>query len=346
MIGRRPVATLSLAACCLVVSQAHGQKEDPPAARQTTRVENPALREQAKALYEQGLAAYRDKKYSDAIDKLLEADRVMPNAAFSYNIALVYEAMGDNRSALRWLRNYLRQSSKGSEETATLGKVRKLEAELQAKGMQQVSIVTNPPGATLSIDGQAVGITPFTTEITPGSHRAAVTLEGYAPTNQTFELRPDRSMDIEIALVAAKVTPIPVAPAPASAAPSKPAIARIEVASPPPVSDRPSRQVQPWTWISLGVGTALFGGAVYFEVKRRDAEDKAKAASQADYQTKYDKMDGPQTAARVLAVVGSVAIATGVVLLTVDLTRRGPTRTAALGSCATGGLCAAMRGEF
>ncbi len=349
MLGHRTVALLAIVGACLSAG-ANGAAAEPAPEEQSAAVgANSGSRERAKQLYEEGLSAYRAGKHSDAIDKLLEADRVMPNAAFSYNIALVYEGMGDQRSALRWLRSYLRQSPAGTDQTAPLTKLRKFEALLQARGLQQVSVLSNPPGATVKIDGIAlVGLTPFTTELAPGSHVASLTLEGYEFVQRSFELRPDRSMDVEVALVAARPENNPTQPGvTALAGPShEPSLARLPPATLPPVTESQSSRVKPWTWLSMGVGTALLGGALVFEVKRRSAEQDAKSASQDVYLDRYDRMESAQSTARQLAVAGSVVLAAGLGLLTYDLTRNSPTQTATLGSCPSGGLCGGLRGQF
>ncbi len=305
-------------------------------------------KQHAKQLYQAGLAAYRAGQFSEAIDKLLEANRVMPNGAFSYNIALVYQAMGDDRSALRWLREYLRRSNEKDEKATE--KVRTLEAELQSKGLQQVTVFSNPAGATLRIDDNALGITPFTTEIAPGPHTATLTLERYKTAQQSFELRPDRSMDLRVEL-----EPTPSIAATAFAPETTPVItasvAQPLTQSPPasrPPADlaRPSRSINSTTWAALGVGTALLGGSVIFEFMRASAEKDARKASQFAYQSEYDTMKSRQTVARVLAVAGGVALTTGVVLLTVDLTRLAPVHSASLRSCGSSGLCPTLIGDF
>jgi tetratricopeptide (TPR) repeat protein len=344
MFGRRTVAFLTAIGVCFLASASSAWAAEPsaPEVRGATNSDDASARERAKSLYEEGLTAYRAGMYSDAIDKLLEADRVMPNAAFSYNIGLVYEAMGDERSALRWLRSYLRQSPEGKGQSAILGKVRKFEAELQARGIQQVSILSNPAGATVKIDGIAlVGMTPFTAELTPGSHVASVTLDGYDLVQRPFELRPDRAMDVEVNLVATKAAPTPAPATPGQVAP----VARTPLQTTPAAPEPQPVRVKPWTWMTLGLGTALLGSALVFEVKRRNAEDDAEAASQDVFLDRYDRMQAAQTTARVLAGVGGVVFATGIGLLTYDLTRGGA-RTATVGSCSSGGLCAGLRGQF
>jgi len=342
-------------------SSANGQ---PP-----TGSADAAARDRAKQLYGQGQLAYREGRYSEAIDKLLEADRVMPNAAFSYNIALVYEKMGDQRSALRWLRSYLRQSGKGVNDEATQEKVRKFESELQARGLQQVSILSNPPGATLQIDGHALGLTPFTTELTPGMHRIALSLPGHAPVQKDFELRSDRSLDVEVLL---EDQPSEKAPGSASSelessdqklqnealhASNRPAPA---VATPPanPTNPEPPRAmsslssqtaaptVRVWTWIGLGVGAAFLGGGAALEFERRRLEDRAESAAQADFQARYDRMETAKTVARVFTGVGTAAMLTGASLLTLDLTRSNRKPSVALTGCVSMGPCVEVRGQF
>lgn len=347
MLGRLFLSAALVLGAGSYTGSAQGQSstgEDQREPSTSTKVEDSPARQQAKRLYEEGLSAYRARKYSDAIDKLLEADRLMPNAAFSYNIALVYEAMGDQRSALRWLRSHLRQRGDESAELATLTKVGKLEKEMQVHGVQQVTILSKPPGATVWIDGHSLGLTPFTTEIVPGSHSVSLALNGHEPAQRAFELRADRAMDVEVELTA---SPITVPPDTKPQVQTASSVALAGTVSPAPPSTLLRSRVQPWTWVGLGVGTALFGGAVFFEVKRQKEEDQARSApSQRDYLARLDDMESSQKVARVLAVAGSLTMATSLTLLAIDLTRQVKVETATLGSCATPGLCVTAGGRF
>jgi hypothetical protein len=309
----------------------------------STDGETTQSRERAKSLYEAGLVAYRAGRFSDAIDKLLEADRIMPHAAFSYNIALVYEAMKDSRSALRWLRSHVRQSGNEAVAETTFAKVRKFEKELQAQGLQQVTVVSNVAGATVWIDGHALGMTPFTLEIVPGSHLVSVAKEGYEPVQKAFELRADRSMDVEVALVARSSKPSEPTETVSEGKPLESRFVVTGVVTP----TRDARvHLRPWTWVSLGVGAALFGGAALFEVKRRNDEDSARGASQADYQSRWDVVDTSKTVSRILLVGGVAVTAAGFSLLTLDLTRRGNAAQASFAPCLGIGACVSMRGRF
>ena len=48
-----------------------------------------------------------------------------------------------------------------------------------------ITITTQPPGATVIVDGAAVGESPVTLPLTPGPHRLRATMSGYYPVAET-----------------------------------------------------------------------------------------------------------------------------------------------------------------
>jgi hypothetical protein len=61
-------------------------------------------------------------------------------------------------------------------------------AKEQPKGDKAtVQILSRPPGAAISIDGEARGKTPLTLQLPPGQHEVALSRERYAPATQTVE---------------------------------------------------------------------------------------------------------------------------------------------------------------
>lgn len=291
----------------------------------------------AKKKFEEGVQAFEEGRFSDAVDLLEEADRAMPNPAFAYNIALAYDAMGDAAAALAAYRQYMREARGAEDSVEVLERISALEYELQAKGIQQVTVQSTPDHATVELDGRPVGVTPWTGEIAPGRHELTLTKRGYEEASRTFELPRDRAVDVVLALRKRPPGRLEMSAPPRGAALASPARAAgetsPEAASGGAMPDRDRgpavtapRRVHAWTWATLGAGGASFAGAFAVEMLRRGSEDDARAASQRDYRDELDRMRSQQRIARILAGVGGVLTATGVGLLVFDLTRAPPSR--------------------
>jgi tetratricopeptide (TPR) repeat protein len=299
-------------------------------------------RDRAKAEYGAGLAAYEQRSYREAIDHLLCANTLVASAELAYNIAVTYDAMGDAASALRWYREYRRQGGRDAESAPVREKVAALESALQERGVQQVTIVSSPAGATLWVDGQAVGLTPFTLELKPGRHGYQLSAPGHASHQATFDLRADRSLDQVVVLEPARET---LAPDAASASPAAPAARPAAPAARPGEASFVSR-IGTWTWVSLAAGTLLLGGALGVELRRRQLDSELGEVPQERYRDRYDSMAAHQTTARVLCGLGAAALATGGVLLVLDASGQRGLDEVALSPCAQDSLCLLAGGAF
>jgi hypothetical protein len=289
---------------------------------------DPAV-ERARERFQEGVRAYEERRYRDAVDLLLEADRAMHSPAFAYNIGLAYEAMEDETSALRWFRSYLREVPNTEDRPAVEKRIAALEAALQKRGVQQATVLSTPAGATVVIDSKPLGVTPWTGELLPGRHRLELSLKGQAKVERYIEVLAHRAEDFAIELVPeGPAAPAPLAPAP----------------QPQPEPVRPPPKVSLWTWTAFGASALFLGGALAFELSRESAEDEAREAAQVDYMDKKDSAESRQTTARVLTAIGSGLLVTGGVLLAVDLTRAPVTQVGV--RCTDGGCLLAGRGVF
>ena len=297
----------------LFPSVARAADAQPPA---DSAAESESRRADAKVRYEQGAAAYSAGRFKDAVDLFLEADRLAPSAPLSFNIARAYEKLGDDSGALRWYRDYLRRAPDAANAKEVRAAVDNLEDRLSRKGVQQLTIMSAPPGATVNVDGRPVGVTPWTGDLLPGRHRVDLSLRGYQDQSSEVDLAAHRSQDVSLTLVQssessgaqASPTPVAAAAAPATSTPS----------------DQPGEQGGSgfgiWPWVTLGAGGAALGGALVFELLRSGTEDDAKSEkTQIGYQEKLDKMESQKTTARILAGVGGALVVTGGVLLVLDL---------------------------
>ena len=254
-------------------------------------------RSSAKARYEEGVEAYRAARYADAVRLFLEADALSPSAALSYNIARAYEKLADDAQTLRWYRNYLRLSPDAKNATEVQGYIHSLSAALAKQGIQQLTVLTTPSGATVAIDGTPLGVSPLTVELRPGTHSVQVSGRGFSDVNGNFELPQATPLDLKVTL-----QPIPTNGAPQANA-NRQAERRFGIAP----------------YLTLGAAAVCLGGAGLFEALRRSAQNSARSETvQLSYEQDIDDMNSRQTTARVLLGVGGVLAATGVTLLVLN----------------------------
>lgn len=311
----------------------------PLAARAEEPAGSPAAdakRAEGKARYERGVEAYSAGRFKDAIDLFLQADQLAPSAALSFNIARAYEKIGDDAATLQWYRDFRRREPTARNAAEVDARIAALEGVLAQKGVQQVTISSTPPGATVIVDDKPVGVTPFTGQLTPGAHRVVLTLKGYVDAERELTLQAERAQDLEV--------PLEAKPAPPSlGTPTR-------APSPERSSPRRGPRFGPWPWVTLGAGGVVLGASLGFELARRSAEDAAKEErTQVGYKDKLDTEQSRQTTARVLLVTGSALVVTGGVLLALDLSsRRAPAdQRAQIGGLCLPGACALqVRGAF
>lgn len=263
----------------------------------------------ARGRFKQGAEAYAGGRYKDAIDLFLDADRLAPNPAFAYNIGLAYQELGDAPNALRWYRDYLRALPGAADRPEIEARIDDAEKRLRERGVQQVTILSKPEGATVAVDGLKLGVTPWSGELAPGHHRLALELRGYRDESTAFELPSDHAVDVGTTLhpQGERVAALP---------PSAPREDRVE--APPAESSRPSR-IGPLTWTTLSLGAAGLGAALGFEFARSAAVDSARTGTNLEGKDRYDQATSFQTMARLSLGVGAAFAAAGGVLLYMDL---------------------------
>jgi hypothetical protein len=289
----------------------------PPAAKNQEQA-----RSAAKVHYEAGVAAYREGRYREAIEQFLEADRLAPSAAFSFNIARAYSKTSDVPNALRWYRDYLRRSPEAPNASEVKALVLEYERELSKRGLQQLTVESTPPAATVVLNGMPVGITPWTGELRPGSYRLELSLRGFTDAARNVILPSEHALDVTVELTRSIETAKAAGPAGAGAGttsgPTDPANA-VERAD-PATADESAKKFGNWPWITLGAGGAALSGALIFELLRDGSEDRARRErTQIGFHDAVEQMQSRQTTARVLAGVGGALLLGGGVLVGLDL---------------------------
>ena len=209
-------------------------------------------KDRARVLFQRGVAAYHAGRFYDAVDVFLETQRIYPDTQLCFNVARAYENLGNASAALRYYREYLRQADRPSDGAEVRDRVRRLEQQLAQRGVQQLTVLSQPEGATVLLDGKPVGITPWTGDTYPGKHRLALTLERHATQQQVIELDAHAARDVSLALV-----PLPTPKAATTVL--------------PPLVPQKQPGVSLETLITLGTGLALLSGALVAEAVSQEA---------------------------------------------------------------------------
>jgi tetratricopeptide (TPR) repeat protein len=283
-------------------------------------------RASARARYQEGADAYSAGHYKDAVDLFLEADQLSPSAPLSFNVARAYEHIGDDAGALRWYRDYLRRAPAAENAADVKAIIAALAQTLAKKGVQQLTVLSSPAGATVTIDGTPVGVTPWTGELSPGKRRLLLTYRGYTDERRAVVLSATEPREINLQLEQSTAS---------TALPES--AASVESSGP---------RLGPLPWLSLGVGAAALGAALAFEVSRRSAEsDAQKEVTQLGYQSRLETEQSRQTAARVLAGIGGGLAVVGGVMLLLDSKDTAHATTASAGFVCMPRLCAVSAGS-
>src|SRR5688500_15671538 len=127
-------------------------------------------RETARREFAAGQAADRRKAYQEAIEHYMRANDLVPHPFAMFNIAVDYEKLGKLREAANWYERYLDHSS---TKEADREKVNHLLIKLRNQP-SQVSVVSNPDGGRVIINGVPVGTTPYKTELKGGFYNVIV----------------------------------------------------------------------------------------------------------------------------------------------------------------------------
>lgn len=274
---------------------------------------------QARSSFARGMEAYDHGHFRAAIEHFKEADRLAPSPRLSFNIALAYERMDDVPNALAAYRDFLRRSPEAENVQPTSVRVAELELELQKSGVQQLTVLSDPKGATVLIDELSRGVTPWTGELPPGPHRLTLRARNYHDNVQDFVLPARHAVDLSFPL-----EPLPAAPPPNAVAAAPAPVMTAAPVQPPvePVSAEPAPGVHWWTWAAFGASAAALIGAGAFEISRRHLESEASQHRYGDDTLDtWDKMLEQRTLSRVFLGTGLALGALGGVSLYLDLQR-------------------------
>jgi hypothetical protein len=199
------------------------------------------VRERAAALSLEASAAYAGEAWEDAITLLEEAFLLVPDPAFAYNLASLYEAQGEAGLAWMFSLRYLELYPGADDADEVRTRIASFEEELTA-GWTRLELDSEPSEAEVMLhpdDGsppRRLGVTPLEGWARPGSHVLRLTHLGHPPLEDRFQAVPGvvvvRRFTFEVPPVAAP--PVPAPPPGAAPVPDPGPVARSAAETLPP----------------------------------------------------------------------------------------------------------------
>jgi hypothetical protein len=193
----RPSPALSLATMLLagVLGVAHARPAHAAAAKAPSA--NDVAR--ARALDREGVRAYKEERYNDAIRYFTEAFKLGGPPSELWNIAKCQERLDNPEEASRSLEEYLAQPGLTPADRA--------EASQQLQEIKHrhstLTVASSPPGASVYVDGKRsgpAGATPLSLDVAPGNHSVAVEHPGYEPYTRSIDASYGRAIIVDAQL--------------------------------------------------------------------------------------------------------------------------------------------------
>lgn len=174
---------LSLTVCFSLSASSLAYADQPPAA-------DPAVLDQARALDQQGVRAYKDGRYKDAIVYFEQALKLGGPSSELWNVAKCHLKLDEPEAAHEALDAYLLRDDLSADDRE--------EAISQRDALDRrsspLTVTSNPTGARVLVDGKTVGPAPVTVNVTPGLHEVRVQQDGYSTYATTSNARFGRAI--------------------------------------------------------------------------------------------------------------------------------------------------------
>jgi tetratricopeptide (TPR) repeat protein len=155
----------------------------------------------AKALFEKGVAAFSAGKYKDALAYFHQSYGINPKPKVLFNIAMCYRALAQFKESVETFKQYLGQGGKTLPKKK-IKEVNELIMEMESS-LAQVTVIVNENGATILVDAQEAGIAPLQDilVVNPGTHDIEATKEGFFTAKQTIEIAGGKNEVVSLTLV-------------------------------------------------------------------------------------------------------------------------------------------------
>ena len=151
----------------------------------------------ARVLDQQGVRAYREERYNDAIRYFEEALKLGGPPSEIWNIAKCHVRLDEPEEAAKFIAEYLDQKGLSPSDRG--------EAEQQLREIEHrhstLTVSTSPSGATVYLEGHRwAGITPATVNVPPGDHRVTIEAAGYDAVERSVTAKFGRAVIVNVRL--------------------------------------------------------------------------------------------------------------------------------------------------
>jgi hypothetical protein len=260
-------------------------------------------RAEARKAYGEAESKFQSGDFEAALAGYKTANDALPAPMTLYKMAICLDKLDKAADAIAAYGAFLGSNPPASMEakvTEAQGRV----ADLKKKTPVVVKVKSDPPGASVSLDGVAqMGVTPLDVKTTPGHHKVHLTSPGYEAVDKELDVEAGAEATVDANLPKS----IPIAEAPPPPPPPKPA-----EKPPEPAPERRSNTAAYVVLAVAGAG-AIVGGI--FGVKalqeKSDFDNGEKNTDKADSVEKNALIaDMALGAAITLGVTGTVLLLT------------------------------------
>jgi tetratricopeptide (TPR) repeat protein len=156
-------------------------------------------RAHARELYGQGQAAYAAEHYQEALDAYQAAFREVPNPVVLLGVSLAQEHLDQREAARATLEQYLVLRPDAPDRAAVEARI----AALPAPTTGTVHVACTPVGASIELDGHAIGTGTAEAQVPAGTHELHIALAGHEPITRSIDVAAGHRVDLELTLVEA-----------------------------------------------------------------------------------------------------------------------------------------------
>jgi hypothetical protein len=221
-------------------------KKDP------TAMSDAEKKKEAKKLFKDAQAKFKDGKYADALPLYQEADNLVPGAVPKFQVAQCQDKLGNIGEAVKGYEAFLATNPEADKHEDRIKTANdRLEALKKTPATVELAI-TPADAANLSVMVDGSPHTGSTVELSPGKHSIVVKADGYEEKTSEFDVGPGEKTQVNIALAAASAA-VPVTPPP-DETPAPP---------PPEEPEKEERSMVP-AYVTLGLaGVGAVVGTIF-----------------------------------------------------------------------------------